>query len=162
MWKAERTRPPLGAHSGSSQLALARVGRRGLELSKSSPIGPSDSVQRENAFPLDARSQVVSGPGLGIARVGEKKKAGAGGAERSGHLCPWIRCQICSRVCLPVRPGGAGINRSMKGGLIYPKGGMMGVCVHRMCFRLVYVSACISLACSPCAETVCQVVRSYH
>lgn len=57
---------------------------------------------------------------------------------------PCVGCQICSGACLRVRPGGAGIKWSMKGGLISE--GMMGVFVRHMLFHLLCVSTCIILA----------------
>lgn len=72
---------------------------------------------------------------------------------------PRIHCQICSRACLPLRPGGAGINQSMKGGVISE--GVMGVCAHHMCF---YTSICVGVhlfsGFAVFAETVCQVTHS--
>lgn len=61
-------------------------------------------------------------------------KSRAGGAERSGHLCLGsVARSVARRVC-PASPGGAGIYRSMKGGLMSK--GMMGVCVLPTCFHL--------------------------
>lgn len=69
------------------------------------------------------------GPGLGSSWA-EKKQ---------GRWCrtlwpsvPRICGQIRSRVSLPVRPGGAGMNQSMKDGLMSRR--TMGVCVHHMYF----------------------------
>ncbi len=117
------------------------MGRWDLELSKSSPIGPSHSVKRENAVPIGCIVPGGFGPGLGIAWVGKSR---TGGAECSGHLCRGSCCQIRSRACLPVRPGGAGISRSMKGGLISK--GDDGCLRASRAYLLVYVSACVYLA----------------
>lgn len=50
----------------------------------SSPIGPSDIMKKETAFPIGYILPGGFQPVLGIAWM---KKSRAGGAENSGHLC---------------------------------------------------------------------------
>lgn len=110
--------------------------RQDLEISKSSPIGPSDSVKTEIAFPIGCIMPGGFGPGLGTARVGKSR---AGGAERSGHLS----CRSPARsVAMHVFRWGQVERASIRAWRVdlYPRGWWVFVCI-----TCISAHICVSL-----------------